>query len=954
MDSLFSTVDLDQELLALEKEKKKEEKSVPVEEKKEEEFDKTLFIVDGYSLIYRSYFAFLTRPLTDKEGNNVSAFFGFFNTVFMLLREYSFDYFVIALDSPGKTFRHEMYPAYKGTRDKAPDELHTQVPVIMETLRKMNIPTIGREGYEADDLIATLAANATRLGVDTVMVTADKDLLQIVNSHVRALRPPKKNQPKYELFGVDEVKQAFSIMPSQIRDYLTLLGDASDNVPGVKGIGEKTAVTLLQEYVSVDGIYRHLDSLAKGLRGKLEAGREDAELSKRLVTLKDDIFTLESFDTPEFSVATIDFGAGVEDFVARNCSNLARTALSMTQGDRKQLMKDAVKKSEEASRSVTAPQEYLGVGSYTLLTDIKVIRAYFESAKRSTGVIAFDTETTDVEISGAEFVGFSFSYELKKAFYCPLIAKGERYLETDDVIALFRDYFETGALKVVGQNIKYDIELLGKYGVTIKNVVFDTMIAAWLLDSGDGRYSLDDLASRYLSYDTIHFDDIVPKGQDFSSVSLEDALAYSGEDSDLTYRLYLFFSEVLKRDGLDKVMEEYELPLISVLVEMERNGVLLDKAFMAELDTKLSDRLDALTKRIHDEAGHEFNINSSVQLAKVLFEEKGLEAVKKTQRGFSTDTATLEALRGKDPMIEDLLEYRGVSKLLSTYVDALPRLCDESGRIHTSYLQTGTATGRLSSRNPNLQNIPIRTDDGRMIRSAFVAGEGMHFLSADYSQIELVMLAHISGDEELTKAFREGADIHRYTAGLIFSKSADEVTPADRRIAKTINFGIMYGMSPFRLSNELGISRSDAKSFIERYFERYSGIRAFVDETVRSCEEKGYVTTMGGHRRSVAAINSRNKNEKSAAERVAVNTVIQGSAAELMKKAMTAIHGDLKDRGLKSRILLQVHDELILEVPDGELDEVAALVRDRMENAAQLSVPLRAGIESGKRWGDMH
>ena len=428
MDSLFSTVDLDQELLALEKEKKKEEKRVPVEEKKEEKFDKTLFIVDGYSLIYRSYFAFLTRPLTDKEGNNVSAFFGFFNTVFMLLREYSFDYFVIALDSPGKTFRHEMYPAYKGTRDKAPDELHTQVPVIMETLRKMNIPTIGREGYEADDLIATLAANATRLGVDTVMVTADKDLLQIVNSHVRALRPPKKNQPKYELFGVDEVKQAFSIQPSQIRDYLTLLGDASDNVPGVKGIGEKTAVTLLQEYVSVDGIYRHLDSLTKGLRGKLEAGREDAELSKRLVTLKDDIFTLESFDTPEFSVATIDFGAGVEDFVARNCSNLARTALSMTQGDRKQLMKDAVKKSEEASRSVTAPQEYLGVGSYTLLTDIKVIRAYFESAKRSTGVIAFDTETTDVEISGAEFVGFSFSYELKKAFYCPLIAKGERYL----------------------------------------------------------------------------------------------------------------------------------------------------------------------------------------------------------------------------------------------------------------------------------------------------------------------------------------------------------------------------------------------------------------------------------------------------------------------------------------------------------------------------------------------
>lgn len=952
MDSLFSQVELDQELLKLQQKKSEVVKKVEKTEIDDKPFDKKLYIVDGYSLIYRSYFAFINRPLTDKEGNNVSSFFGFFNTIFMLLKEYEFDYFVIAFDANGPTFRHEMYPEYKANRDKTPDDLHAQIPIILETLKKMNIPTISKVGYEADDLIATLAVNATRLGIDTVMVTADKDLLQLINNHVKALRPPKKGQPKYELFGKDEVIEAYSVKPEQIIDYLSLLGDSADNVPGVKGIGEKTAVKLLEEYNSIEGIYRHLDSLAKGLRGKLEQGKESAMLSKTLVTLDSSVFTLETFDSPEFLTSTINYGAGVEDFVARNCNNLAKTALALSGGGRK-IMEEAVKKNEEKTTQ-TAPQEYLGVGSYTILTDIKVVRAYFESAKRSGGVIAFDTETTSTEIKDAKFVGFSFSYEMKKAFYCPLISQQKEYLKLDDVITLFNDYFSTGLLKVVGQNIKYDIELLAKYGVKIKDVHFDTMIAAWLIDSNSAQYSLDDLASKYLAYDTIHFDDIVKKGEDFSYVDLDNALSYSAEDSDLTYRLYKYFDTLLVEKDLKKVFEEYELPLIDVLVDMEKEGVLLDKEFMAQLDERLSKKLDELTAQIHSLAGHDFNINSSIQLSKVLFEERGLEAVKKTQRGFSTDTATLEALKGKDPIIDLLLEYRVGAKLLSTYVDALPLLCDENNRIHTSYLQTGTATGRLSSRNPNLQNIPIRTDDGRLIRSAFVSKEGTLFLSADYSQIELVMLAHISGDEELSKAFNEGIDVHRYTASLIFSKNVDEITTNERRIAKTINFGIMYGMSPFRLSNELGISRSDAKEFIERYFERYCGVKTFVDSVVADCEKNGYVKTMGGHIRAVSQINSRNKNEKSAAERVAVNTVIQGSAAELVKKAMIAISSDLSTKGLKSKILLQVHDEIILEVYDNELDVVKEIVRSRMENAEKLNVPLKAGIEVSKRWGDMH
>jgi len=951
MDSLFTEAALDQELLEIERRKEERARAEAPEKAKQEKrvYSKKLLVIDGYSLIYRSYFAFITHPLTDKAGRNISAYYGFFNTLLMLFRQYKFDYFVVAMDSKGPTFRHEMYKEYKANRDAAPEDLHAEVPLIEETLKKMNIPTVAMQGFEADDLIGTLAKEADKHEIGTMMFTGDKDLLQLVGDNVVALRPPMKGHSDYYICDAEGVKESFGVAPWQIVDYLSLLGDSSDNVPGVKGIGEKSAVKLLEEYNSIDGIYRHLESLSKGLRTKLEEGRESCELSRKLVTIKTDCFSVETFDSPEYLAKDVDYQAGCEDFQKYGCQSLVKGVTALAHKDEKPI---AVSLDEE--RTSSAPKEFLGLGGYKAVRGGKALKAYFEEAYRAGGVIALDTETTSIDLDKAELVGISFSFELKKAYYfpvtCPEMAERDM-----SFIPVMEEYISSGKLKVIGQNIKYDIEVLAKYGIKIKTLESDTMILSWLLESNQNMHGLEALADRYLSYDALPFDEVVKKGENFSSVPLEDAVRYSAEDSDLTFRLYKYLTPKAEEKGLLEVLRKYELPLIPILADMEAEGIKLDTAFMEGLRRKLSEREDLLSSEIKKEAGHDFNINSTQQLQKVLFEERGLEAGKKTQRGYSTDTATLESLRGcGDRIIDLILEYRGVSKLLSTYVDTLPTLIDKNGRIHTTFLQTGTATGRLSSRNPNLQNIPIRTDDGRLIRNAFIPKDGCVFLSADYSQIELVMLAHISGDAELRKAFTSGEDVHRYTAAMIFEKKPEDIEPKERRVAKTINFGIMYGMSPFRLSNELGISRADAKSFIDRYFERYSGVKDFVAKTVADAERIGIVKTMGGHLRVVPGINSKNRNEKAGGERIAVNTVIQGSAAELMKKAMIAISAEIERRGMKSKILLQVHDELIFECCEDEKEELASLVKEKMENAERLSVPLKASLEFGSRWGEMH
>ena len=945
-DSLFSEEDLNQDDLMrkreAEKAEKKTEKCGDCEEKV---FPRRLYILDGYSIIYRSYFAHISSPLTDREGRNISAYFGFFSTLLSLLSSYPMDYIAVAMDEKAPTFRHEMYPEYKATRDKAPEDLHAQVPMIRETLDRMHIAAVSNPGFEADDIIATLSRLATHAGIETVIVTGDKDLMQLVGPHVSALRPPKKGESQYRIMQENEVLEEYGVRPSQIVDFLSIIGDKADNIPGIKGLGEKGAVKLLSEYVSLDGIYRHLDMLSQSIRRKLEEGKESGELSRELIRLRFDALP-DDFPLDGLAVSGLSFPAGIADFEMHDCPSLIRRIPPSERGEVKE------KTEPETDSGYVAPHAEKGV--YQALTDIAEVERRFAFIAEHDGIIALDTETTGLE-EDAEIVGFSFSYEPCRAYYVPLVAGGEKYLDREQVKDLFDRYLASGRIAVVNQNIKYDLKVIWRLGSDIARIAFDTMIAAWLLDSNANVYNLDDLSFRLLGAVTTRYEDVVGDAENFSSVPLDKATAYAAEDSDMALRLYRLLYVRLEEKGLLDVLEKYELPLIPILARMETEGIHLSDERLERMNEDVSSRLKTLVDGIYAIAGHEFNINSTMQLSKVLFEELHLPAGKKTQKGYSTDTATLEGLREEGgEIISDLLDYRQLSKLQSTYIDVLPSLQDENGRIHTSFLQTGTATGRLSSRNPNLQNIPVRTDEGRMIRSAFTPRLGHLFLSADYSQVELVVLAHMSQDPALMAAFNEGQDVHRYTAGLIFSKDVGEVDSHERRIAKTINFGIMYGMSAFRLSRDLGISRSDASAFISRYFERYSGIKAFVDKTNAYASEHGYVLTAGGHRRDVLGINSSNKVEKASAERVAVNTVIQGTAAEIMKLAMIAVDRAIREAGLETKMLLQVHDELIFEVPEKEKDVVGALVKEKMESAVKLSVPLRASLEFGQSWGDMH
>ena len=954
LDSLFSEMDLDPEMMELEKRmenRKKEENDTPAaasEGTPSVAFDKKLYILDGYSIIYRSYFAHITSPILDKEGRNVSAYFGFFSTLFAIMSNYKMDYLAVTMDEKAPTFRHDMYPEYKANREKAPEDLHAQVPLIIESLGKMGIQVLSKPGFEADDVIASLTKRAKERGIESIMVTGDKDLCQLVDDHVFALRPPKKGESKYHLFGRGEVKEAYGVEPSQIVDYLSIIGDASDNVPGIKGLGEKGAVKLLTEYVSFDGIYRHLDSLSPSVRRKLVEGRESGELSRKLIKLSFDALE-DDFDFASHSVENIDKAAIASDLEARGFKMLSKRALKGEQGREEE--QEEENQSAEASPLLSESEKnaLCGFGSYSEISGTRELsRLLKEIAEFHDGFLSFELLTQGYELSSPS-VAFAFSFEPKKAYFVSL--KDER----DEKIALLREYLESGRLNIVAQDSKFLLKHLAKEDIGRCNIAFDTMLAGWLIDSNANVYSLEDLASRFFSETLMNISDIRGKDESLYDVSSDLLSRYLCERADYVFRLQRILERRLHEKNQMEVFRTIELPLVGILAEMEMAGIYLSEERMSSIQSNMDKRLDELILNIHSLAGYQFNINSTMQLGKVLFEDRGLPAGKRTQRGFSTDTATLEGLRATgDPIISLILEYRQLAKLKSTYVDVLPSLTDGQGRIHTTFLQTGTATGRLSSRNPNLQNIPVRTDEGRLIRSAFVPKHGAIFMSADYSQIELVVLAHMTDDPGLTEAFRQGIDVHKYTASLIFSKDVGSVTPAERRMAKTINFGIMYGMSSFRLAGELGISRGEASEFIKTYFDRYSGVKRFVDKTTKDAESQGFVKTKFGHSRDIIGINSRNKTEKAAAERVAVNTVIQGTAAEIMKKAMIEINRRIKEEKLASRLLLQVHDELIFEVPESEKVQMESLVRDAMENAVTLSVPLRTSIETAHSWGDMH
>jgi DNA polymerase I len=931
-----------------------------------------LYVLDGYALIYRSYFAFLKNPLFNPDGENVSAVFGFFRTLLSLFDEYGPKRYATVLDSKGPTFRHEMYAEYKATREKAPEDLHTQIPKLEEIHDALGLNSVRAQGFEADDIIATYAEMCVREGRMCYIVSGDKDLLQLVGENVRVLKPDRRGG--YDELGPESVYEAWGVRPDQILDYLALIGDSSDNIPGVRGIGPKTAVKLLAEYGTIDGVYTHLEECPASQSKKLMQGRENAYLSRTLVTLDTAVPDIPEID--RLTCGSIDTAAAIPLFRREGMRSIVESLdpsgtvemnrktsgpSSTTTGGAKRLAGGQASSTGQASgregraaRSGELAFDTAETGEYIAVTDLATLDEWIETAA-SAGTVAFDVETDDLNEMQARPVGFSIGLEGKRACYIPLVAGGETVMPEDGVRERLRRLLEDPAITIVGQNYKYDYKVLKRWGIETARIGFDTMIAAWLLDSTANSFNMDALAYREFGYTTIHYDQVVPKGSTFDDVPLDEATGYAAEDADITYRLYSIYKERLAERGLETLYYETELPLVKVLSEMELAGIRLQDDVLREYSAELTEALAEIEAAVYEECGREFNLGSTKQLQEVLFEERKLQPIKKTKTGYSTDSAVLEQLAREDPVPGMILDYRLKSKLKSTYVDALPRMIDpDTGRIHTRFVQTGTATGRLSSRDPNLQNIPIRDEEGRRIRTAFTASEGQIFLSADYAQIELVVLAHLSGDESLKNAFESGEDVHRHTGALIFGVEPHEVSSEQRRIAKTINFGVMYGMSAFRLSNELKIPRTTAQEFIDAYFAKYRGVSAFITRVKERAAADGFVETILGRRRGIPGIDSRNKTQRAAAERIAVNTPIQGSAADIVKLAMLKIVDRLSREGLKTRLLLQVHDELIFEVPEGELEGVTGAVREEMETAVTLDVPLRVSIEAGRSWGEMH
>ncbi len=921
---------------------------------------KPLYLLDGYSLIYRSYFAFIKNPLRNPAGKNVSAVFGFFRSVFLFFKDRDPKYFGIVFDSRKPTFRHQMYKEYKLNREKAPDDLMSQIPVIEEILETLGLPPVRQDGFEADDIIATLAEKCRREDRECYILSGDKDLLQLVDGPVKVLKP---EQGDFTLLGPKEIEEGWGVKPVQIVDYLSLIGDSSDNVPGVRGVGPKTASKLLGEYGSLDKLYERLEEAGTpSQRKKLKEGRDDAFLSRSLIVLKSDI-PLEK-DIEDYELKNLNADEAIPLFLREGMKSLVDEMKNIpgVSVDRKAAKKaEAEAKTEEIkTRTKDIPLEILGESGATAGSICKVIESEDDlntlvAEIKENGYFAFDCETDSLDEMAAVPVGFSVSTKPGTASYIPLLCPEQVRISPAAIKEKLRAILEDPSLGIIGQNLKYDYKVLYHWGIEMANISFDTMIAAWVLDATANTYGLDILSERILGYKKIKYDDIVPKGRPFSEVPLAKAAEYGAEDADIALRLSIVFEEMLKSRNLLPLFKEIEMPLVKILSDMELKGIGIDAEVLSRFREELFLRVSGIEEEIYKQCGRTFNIASTKQLQEVLFQDRKLKPVKKTKTGYSTDTGVLAELAREDVVPAMVLNHRTLSKLISTYADALPKLINQKTcRIHTHFIQTGTATGRLSSKDPNLQNIPIREEEGRKIRSAFVASKGNFLLSADYSQIELVILAHLSGDPELSKAFLEGGDIHRRTAALLFGTSEDMVTPDLRRIAKTINFGVMYGMSAYRLSQELGIPRKEAASFITEYFNRYSKIKEFIEETIRDAEITGSVKTIFGRERSIPAINNRNKTVKAGAERVAVNTPIQGSAADIVKMAMIRVQKRIETENSSAQLLLQVHDELILEVPKSEVEDAAAFVREEMTGAARLDVPLRVNVEYGESWGSFH
>ncbi len=930
-----------------------------------------LFLIDGMALAYRAYFAFISRPLVNSKGENTSAIFGFANTLIKILDEERPEHVAVIFDTKEPTFRHHKFPEYKATRQKMPEDMASQMEKLKEVVRAFRTPILELPGYEADDIIGTLARRAEKEQVVTYMVTADKDLMQLISPLVRMYKPGKSGSD-VEIVDEAAVAERFGVPPGKVVDVLALVGDKSDNIPGVPGIGEKTAIPLIQQFGSLEGVYEHLDEIPqKGVRTKLMEHKEKATLSKELVTIHTDVPL--AIDFHELRASEQDTQGLIRLFSELEFRSLLGRLRDLG-APRPSGTPAAPPEDEGTDFPYSMPTGSMSTDAHEyhcILSEEDLDRLCRTLSKAPRFVV--DTETTSKNPLQAALVGLSFSVKEREAYYIPVRyvpTEKERAslhlednhtasaLEPSTVLSRLKLVLEDPAIGKVGQHLKYDILVLKAHGISLEGVDFDTMVASYIIRP-DGQHNLDALAQDYLGYRMVSFEELVGKGKDqkhITEVPLARITDYSAEDADMTLRISLRQREKLEHMGHTKLCREIEFPLIPVLARMEFAGVALDTEYLAGMSKDLDRQLQNLVTVIHRHAGQEFNINSTQQLGDILFNTLGLPPVRKTKTGYSTDVAVLETLRGKHPIIEHLLEYRQLAKLKSTYVDALPQLVEPSTRrVHTSFNQTIAATGRLSSSDPNLQNIPIRTEIGRAIRKAFVPGtRGMVMMSADYSQIELRIMAHVSGDEGLITAFRNNEDIHASTAAKVFGVDPDSVSRDMRRKAKEVNFGIMYGIGPFGLGNRLEIGQAEAREIITRYFERFPRVKQYINDTLETARRAGYVSTLLGRRRYLPDIRSRNQNIRGNAERQAINMPIQGTAADMIKLAMIAIDREIRTGNLGSRMLLQVHDELVFEVPEKEIGLMKELVAQRMKEALPLTVPIDVEVGAGADWLDAH
>ncbi len=918
-----------------------------------------LFLLDAYALIYRAYYAFIKNPRINSKGVNTSAIMGFCNTLHEVISKEKPTYLAVAFDPHGLTFRSETFPAYKAQREKTPEDILISVPIIQRILTAMHIPILIQEGYEADDIIGTLAFRLKDENIETYMLTPDKDYGQLVGKNVKMYRP--RHGGGYEVLGEEEIKSKYGVdHPLKVIDLLALMGDSADNFPGCPGVGEKTAVKLIAQFGSVENLITHTDQLKGALKTKVEGHVDDITMSKFLATIKTDVpiqINLEQMRIKEPDeqqlrqiFEELEFKSLAEKFIKQPVKNVKKGNVQLDlfadfqdedQGEIKNSSFESLKTIQHDYQLIENKEDIEKLCDFLLTNDF----------------LSLDTETTSTMPMEAELVGVSFSIKENQAFYIPIPENRE---EAQEIIEILRPLYENPKTLKIGQNIKYDLQVLANYGIEVQGPLWDTMVAHYLIQP-EVRHNMDFLAEAYLNYKTIHIDELIgPKGKGQKSMrdlEPEKVYEYAAEDADVTLKLKNILLPKLKETGVEQLFYDIEMPLVRVLATMERNGVCIDTASLAETSRAFTQRMNDIEQRIYELAGEQFNIASPKQVGEILFGKlKIIEKPKKTKTGqYVTSEEILQTLKGKHEIVEKILAHRGLKKLLGTYIDTLPTLINpKTGHIHTSFNQTVTATGRLSSSDPNLQNIPVRGEDGKEIRKAFIPEKGCLFFSVDYSQIELRVMAHLSGDEHMIEAFNKGYDIHAATAANIYKENIEQVTSDQRRKAKRANFGIIYGITVFGLAERLEIERSEARQLIEGYFQTFPKVKEYMEKAKETAREKGYVETFFKRRRYLPDINSRNATVRGFAERNAINAPIQGSAADIIKVAMIRIHQRFKEEQLKSKMILQVHDELNFSVLPEEKERVEQIVLEEMQNAYALKVPLIADAGWGSNWLEAH